>query len=598
MNLDKPIFLDFETEAIGPRPHDYPPKPVGVAVYDPETGESEYYTGDNMKRRLTEIRESGVVESWHNGIFDLEVAEVHLGLPWPDMFHDTLILAFLTDCNTPSLSLKALAESWCKFPPIARDELVEWIVRNIPEANVKNAGAYISKAPVELVAKYAIDDVKMTAALFDFCWPAIRDKQLAAYTREIKLLKILSENSRAGIRVDRAKMLEWHVTLSGGVAKADAWIRDKLGVPDLQVSSGPALARALMASPFWDKTRNWPLTPTGRPKTNKWTVESMITDDALVQTLRYRAYMASMLGTYCDPWLELSEKSGRIHTNWNSVRGEFGGTRTGRLSCKPTVQTAPSVRLPDVSKIEIELPTIPAVREWLLPDEGEVLVGADFNAQELRLFAHFEGGKLRERYLLDPRADVHTWVSDTIKALGFPGMNRTWSKDTTFCVLYGGGAKKIAEIVSIREFRTVPVTEVQPIVDAYLANIATQLPKMRAIMRQRYSSDLPFTTLGGRLVRGERPKMVNGRRMDFSYKMINTLIQGSAADMCKEAMVTYNGPGRIWLSAHDELVITCKVEDVDTVKVALESCMCNQSLPLSVPMMIDCVVGKNYSEAK
>lgn len=604
MHQDTPVFCDFETAAIGPRPHEYPPKPCGVSLRDPYEGDErfggetgQYYTGDEMKTRLEALWSSGRTICFHNAIFDLDVAEVHLGLPWPEYFHDTLVLAFLTDCNAESLSLKFLAEKWCGIEPRARDELVEWILKNIPKSNTKNAGAFISLAPVELVSTYAIDDVLMTHALFEHCWGPVRDLQLKPYVREIKLLKILVENSRIGIRVDREAMQTHLEIMRDGIRRADEWICNRLGTV-FNVGSGPQLARAILNSGLYYKDKAWPTTPKGAPRTNRVTVEQMISDKTLIDTIRYRGYMDTLCGTYLEPWLELSAHDGRIHTNWNPVRGEAGGTRTGRLSCKPTVQTAPSARGTGDLQLEVELPDIPAIRQWMLPDEGDIMVAADFNGQELRLFAHFENGLLAEKYRENPRADLHTFASDTIKALGFPNITRVWAKDVSFCVIYGGGAGKIAEIISAKEFREVAVNEVRPIVKAYETHVATKLPQMRAIMKQRYARNEPITTLGGRRVLMERPKIVNGRRMEFDYKGINLLVQGSAADQCKEAMVTYNGPGRIWLSAHDELVITCKPEDKEAAAIALQKCMCEQEFPISVPMIADVQFGLNYSQVK
>jgi DNA polymerase I-like protein with 3'-5' exonuclease and polymerase domains len=598
-----PIYVDFETHAIGPRPHEYPPKPVGLAYYDPVENVNEYFVGDDMAKWWQHALDTGRPLCMHNATFDLDVAEIHLGMEWPKLFHDTLILAFLTDCNVDYLSLKYLAEKWCGIEPDARNELVEWILKHIPKSNAKNAGAYICEAPVELVAKYAKDDVRMTEALFNYTWEYVQKMQVPAYEREIKLLKILTDNSRLGMRVNREEMGRHNKIMRDAIIVADKWIVERMGVGEFNVGSTPQLAKALIQSGLYHKHKEWPLTPKGAPRSNKVTVEQMVSDKMLIDMIRYRSYMETICGTYVDTWMELSKHDGRIHTGWNSVKGEFGGTRTGRLSGRPTLQTAP-VRYPETLQLPQDLvdqgllPDMPLVRSWLLPEEGEVLVGADYSGQELRLFAHFEGGKLAEQYQEDPRADLHTYTSQVLIAAGFPKMNRTWAKDVAFCILYGGGANKVAEIISVKEFREVSVEEVREVINAYTTHVATRLPHMRSVMKQRYRENQPFTTLGGRKVKGEPPKIINGRRMQFDYKMINTLIQGSAADQAKEAMVTYNGPGRLWLSAHDEMVITCKPEDVEAVMAAMTECMCNQRFPMKVPMIADCVVGNNYAELK
>lgn len=587
----EPIFLDFETEAIQPRWISYPPKPVGVSVLDPETGENAYYTGQAMVDRLAAVWASGRRTCWHNSMFDLDVAETHLGLPWPypQDYDDTLTMAFLRDCHVPQLSLKYLAEKWCGIVPEARDELHEWILANIPEATAKTAGAYICHAPVELVAKYAVDDVRMTKGLRDFCLAAI-DQQPEAYLREIALQKVLIDNERLGVRVDRPAMATAITVLEQAIEDCDAWIRTCLKAPDLVVSSGPSLAKALLASDKYDHDAAWPTTKKGAPSTAKDTVASMIKDPALVDMLRYRSYASTILGTFAQPWYEQSEKTGRIYTQWNAVRGERGGTRTGRLSAKPTLQTAPT-RYPEMPHLALDLPDLPKVRAWILPDEGDRLVSADFSGQELRLFAHFEGDALAKQYNNDPDADLHQFAAVICTAeCGFE-VSRRNAKTLAFTIIYGGGSKRVAETAGCT------LEQAWSMINAYKNKVAVGLPRMQRILDQRYEAKQPFKTLGGRLVKGEPPCVIDGVYRRFNYKMVNLMIQGSAADQTKQAMINYKGPGRILLSLHDQIVLTVPKDHVEEASKALVDTMLN-ALPMSVPMRSDLMIGDNFSECK
>lgn len=592
----KPIFVDFETEAIGPRPLEYPPKPVGVAIFDPETDVSDYYVGDDMVTELTKAYNSGRPMVFHNAMFDLDVAETHLGLPWPERHDDTLTMAFLKDCHVDQLSLKYLAEKWCGIKPDARDELNEWILRNVPESTPKTAGAYICRAPVELVRKYAKDDVRMTAALYEHCLPAIQEQEVA-YRREIALQKVLVENSRLGVRVDRHAMMDAWRQLGADIEKCEQWIRTRLNAPDLEVGSGPQMARALLASDAYDRTLEWPTTAKGSPRTDKQTVSDMVTDKALIDVMRYRSYASTIRGTYAQPWLLMSKHTGRIYTEWNAVRGERGGTRTGRLSASPSLQTAP-VRYPKFEHLppELELQELPVVRQWLLPDEGHKMVSCDFQGQELRVFAHFENGQLAEQYKIDPRADLHQFAADLMsKATGYP-VSRTYSKGVSFAVLYGAGPNKISEMLEIS------VELARELVNAYKSSVATRLDAINAVMSKRYALGAPFTTLGGRRVKGEPAKVIMGRLRQFNYKMVNLLIQGSSADQAKQAMVDYaadpvNNPGRLLLSVHDELVVSAPADQIELAAERLAYVMCN-ALPMSVPMISDAKIGENYHECK
>lgn len=164
-----PITVDFETEAINGSPVVVPPRPVGVAVLwsGPTDPEAEYIT-QGMRARLLPIWEGDRPLLFHNAPFDLSVAREHLDLPWPawERVHDTQYLVFLNDPYGP-MSLKEAATAVLGVVPEARNDLREWVLTNVEKATPKSWGAYISEAPEELVAPYAIDDVRLTRQLFD-----------------------------------------------------------------------------------------------------------------------------------------------------------------------------------------------------------------------------------------------------------------------------------------------------------------------------------------------------------------------------------------------------------------------------------------------
>lgn len=123
---------------------------------------------------------------------------------------------------------------------------------------------------------------------------------------------------------------------------------------------------------------------------------------------------------------------------------------------------------------------------------------------------------------------------------------------------------------------------------------------MQTVMRNRYKLGQPLKTLGGRLVKMEPPKIIQGRLREFDYKGVNLLIQGSAADQAKAAMLLYQRKrdgSRLLLSVHDELVISAPADHVDREAETLTWSMCN-ALPMDVPMVSDYKVGNTYQETK
>lgn len=618
----KPVFLDFETEAIGPRPA-YPPRPVGLALYDPEGEYPNGYhafghlNGNNTTEKtvrtiLELIYDSDREICFHNAMFDLDVAETHLGLPLPPAhrMHDTLILAFLHNPHVQSLSLKDLVVTYGLAEPTERDELREWIIANVEAARRKKStwGAHISKGPADLVGRYAEADVKLTSLLYEHLALQVLPAQLAPYQREIALIPMLLENSRLGVRVDREGLEKAKLQAQADIEKCNVWVRSLLASPSLNVDSDQQLVDSIYPTEYWDKKKGWPTTDKGSPRADKETLEEIITHTELKGVLRYRANLSTCLSTFIEPWLEASASTGRIYTNWNSVRGERGGTRTGRLSSTPNFQNAP-IRYPKIvtggattsmGRNEIVIPAdldvapLPLIRSFILPDEGHKLVACDFNAQELRIFAHFEGGNLMQQYQQDARADLHTYAAKLMTQAAGQEVSRTYSKGVSFAILYGAGPQKISEMLEIS------YELAKTLMDAYTSAVAPGLKTMQAVMRTRYKLNQPIKTLGNRLVMMEPPKIINGRLREFDYKGVNLLIQGSAADQAKAAMLLYQQKrqdSRLLLSVHDELVISAPEAHIEREAETLMWSMCN-ALPMDVPMVSDYKVGSTYQETK
>jgi DNA polymerase-1 len=221
-------------------------------------------------------------------------------------------------------------------------------------------------------------------------------------------------------------------------------------------------------------------------------------------------------------------------------------------------------------------------------------VACDFNAQELRIFAHFEGGALMQQYQANARADLHTYAAKMMTEASGREVSRTYSKGVSFAILYGAGPKKISEMLEV-DFEMA-----KTLMDAYTTAVAPGLKTMQATMRTRYKLGQPLKTIGGRLIKMEPPKIINGRLREFDYKGVNLLIQGSAADQAKAAMLLYQSKrqgSRLLLSVHDELVISAPEEHVAREAECLTWSMCN-ALTMDVPMVSDYKIGNTYQEVK
>jgi DNA polymerase-1 len=610
MKAPKVIVIDFETDAIEGRPA-YPPKPVGFSIKWPHQNKANYYawahpTDNNChfeeaKKVLSFAWVSKIPLLFQNAKFDYDVATTHMGmseLPW-ELIHDTLYLIFLADPHATSYALKPAAERFLGMPPTEQQAVRDWLVNaGIVRKNDARWGAHISKAPGDLVGKYADGDTTRTFKLFNVLYPAIvRAGVLGAYDRERELMPILLENERQGLRVDLKLMEEDYEIYTTAMGVADNWIRKRLGVADLNVDSNDDLAGALDAAGI---VTEWATTKTGKRSTAKKNLTvDMFNDPKVASVLSYRNKLATCMGTFIEPWLETARKSkGYIYTNWNQVRqsnarDSNAGTRTGRLSSTPNFQNIPKAFEGkddgyEHPKFIKSLPRLPEMRKYILPDKGEVFLRRDYNQQELRILAHFEDDKLRTAYLENPRLDMHNYVRDEIQRVTGRLLDRSPVKIINFGLMYGMGQGKLAD--SMR----VSVDEARTIIKAHRMGVPG-VAVLEKNIKKLLSKDEPIVTWGGRVYCVEPPKKIDGQLRTFEYKGLNYLIQGSAADCTKQAIINYHKTkkhGRFLACVHDEICISAPKskakEEMRILKEAMES------VQFDVPMLSDGELGSSW----
>lgn len=543
-----PITLDFETEAIVGNPLVNPPRPVGLGVFV-EGSEPRYVVGAEMYRVWHQVMNSGEDLLFHNAQFDLSVGCHYFNTPHPhwSRVHDTMFLLFLKDPYSPTLSLKPSSQRYLGMDPSEQDELHDWIVRNVPEATPKTAGAFISRAPVDLVAKYAKGDVIRTKRLFDHLYPQVPK---APYDRERRLAPKLAESSRFGIRVDRERLEKDVTECETSQLVCEQRLFNLLDTEPFDLGKGGLLAEALEKA---GKVSRWVYTKTGKKSMARDNLEQGIDDPEILGLLSYHGMMKTCLTVFMRPWLNLSAGDGRLHTEWNQVANDegtkgHGGTRTGRLSSmNPNFQNVPNEFK---FKIPEYLRPIPKMREYLLPEPGHVWIKRDFSSQEVRLLAHFEDGELMERYITDPFFDPHSMAQAIILEITKIFYERKDVKITGFSIIYGAGVPGLAGQLGR------PTSEAYTLREAYLKAMPG-IKLLAASTANRGRSGGCITTWGGRQYYVEPPKPIGGRIRTFEYKLLNYLIQGSAADQTKEVLSNWwEDPDRkaiFMATVHDEI---------------------------------------------
>lgn len=614
MAIPRPATVDFETKGIERRPK-YPPVPVGVSIQMPEQSRPKYYawghpTGNNCTKRDAEkaLRAAWSVRDGilcHHAKFDYDVGVTHMGmreLPWHSI-HDSMYLLFLNDPHAMSLQLKPQAKKLLGMEPEERDVVKDWILAHKREIEAKIGhtfkpsewGAYICEAPGDLVGPYAGGDVVRALKLFRKVYPlVVAAGMLPAYDRERRSMPVLLQNEREGVRVDGGRLVEDIAKYESENERVEAWLRKALKVKELNLDSDVEVANALDSAGI---VTEWNLTKTGKRSTSKKNMTpDMFSNWRIAAALGWRNRLQTCLGTFMRPWAAMAAETGHIYTNWNQVRNSDSGkgTRTGRLSTNPNFQNlakdwydkADGYVHPTQLR---DLPELPLIRQYILPDKGQKFGRRDYNQQELRILAHFEDDKLLSLYLSNPRIDIHSHVQAEIERITGSHFERRAVKILNFGMLYGMGLGKLAESVGCS------------VDDARLLRNGQRaaLPGVHALdksIKEAARAGEPIKTWGGRLYYCEPPLIINGQKISFEYKLLNYLIQGSAADCTKEAVIRYNEArkhGRFLVTVHDEIAISAPAKAMKEEMAILREVM--QSIEFDLPMISDGEVGSNWA---
>lgn len=623
------VTVDFESEPIQSRPH-YPPKPVGVSIKP--RGEPPLYcafghaAGGNNCDELTAQTE--LEHYWldpecdllfHNSKFDVAIATERWGLPmlpW-GRIHDTYFLAFLHNPYASHLGLKPLADKLLNMPPEERDDVHHWILEHKQQieqqysaqfgglkVTKKTAGAWVFVPPGDLVAPYANGDTIRTEALFDFMHADIIERGMgAAYDRERRLMPILLENERVGMRVDLPALTNDVAIYGKAFDYVEAQLRMALRASGLNFDADQDVAAILIERGI---VLEQDFTRTAATKTNPNGLLSMSKDNILpelftgttregvpgwmiAQALGYRNRLKTCLDMFMRPWLQQALiNGGYITTNWNQVRGE-GGTRTGRPSTndhnflnlpKNFADRDDQYKHPDF----LGVPELPLCRSYVLPDVGHVFLHRDFNGQELRIFAEAEQGDLWQQYQDDPRIDVHAFIGGEFQRVAGRDIERTKIKVLNFQGIYGGGAPALSAKlrISLSEAKTLKQFHDKALPGRKLVN--------EEIKRVTGRGE-PIRTLGGRLYYPEAPGPDGRSKV---YKLLNYWVQGGAADLTKESIIdwdSYNRElpaetrSRFMITVYDEINLSSPKHVARENMAGLRHHM--ETPRLSVPMLSD-----------
>lgn len=352
----------------------------------------------------------------------------------------------------------------------------------------------------------------------------------------------------------------------------------------VDVWSGKSLQQAYEA-----KGIQYEKTPKGNPSFTADWLDSQ-TDELSQSILRARQFDRSG-SVFIESKILRASVRGRIHPNYNQTKTEDGGgTKSGRLSSQnPNLQQVPA-RNPELSRL---------IRACFISDTGTYGV-FDYSQQEPRVGVHFaflrgfQGADVAvSKYRENPKTDYHELVADLCESITSIAIGRKAAKTINLGLAYGMGGAKLCrnlglptEFITIRgELVEVAGPEGKQILEAYnravpfvkiLATDAANLAKRRGYVKT---------------ILGRRCNFPEGK---FTHKAANRIIQGSSADMIKQALIDLDDAGYLpYNTVHDE--VNNPIEDIKKDCAAIREIMLN-AVPLEVPLLVDVEVGPTWGD--
>lgn len=571
------VTIDFETTSGSPKlmgvnPHTS--KVLGIAAGNHEI---QYYIPLRHKDQTNLDRDR--VGEWfrdyvyrygwdnQNPKFDARFASIAEG--WIEIdklahIRDLRVRSHLLDENRGRYTLDSICEQLLELH-IAKRSLIE---NTLKDAKSKDYG----DIPFKMLARYAMIDVELTSACFFEAEKRLPKELTWLLDMEDRLTKTLTKMEVRGIRINYRECLCRAKKHGDRIREIFEELTDRVGVefnPGSHKDLNDVMQNHLDVPVFGrsDKTGapSWGWEPLSHAIA--WARKEK-KDEFLTQTLlliREWVRHQKAFTMFYIPWIDKSV-NGRLYPTYNQI-----GTHTGRLSSSgPNIQQVPATD-----------------RDIWIPDEGYVFVFGDYSQVEYRVFAHYAGGAAAEAYTAGADADFHEHVRIQISEMVGFEVPRWFAKGLNFGMIYGMGKEKCVRHLSSQrqdaEAREVTYQTASKFYDAYLKKFPNIKPMLRVCSNRCRTRGYVFNIFGRR----------RHLPSNETFKAFNSICQGSAADICKTAMVLLDEAGYdLVLNMHDELVVQCEREGAEDAKVSIkkimESAACSRldPIPLHVEMEI------------
>ena len=505
--------------------------------------------------------------------FDIPILLRH-GIKLDKFLADTMLMSYVLNSTATRHGMDKLAEYYLNYQTTKYSDVAGTASKEIS----------FSAVNIDIASNYAAEDADITLRLYNKLQQLLEDKpsQIELLKNiEYPLVHVLASIEANGAKVDRDKLAAHSEELSRKIEilSAEAF---RLAKVEFNLDSPKQLLEVLyekLKLPVLKKT------PKGQPSTNEETLKRLSEEYELPKIiLEYRG-LAKLKSTYTDSLIKIENpKTKRIHTSYQQAV-----TSTGRLSSTE----------PNLQNIPIKTAEGRRIREAFVPEEGNVLISADYSQIELRIMAHLSKDK-NLTHAFNNNLDIHSATAAEVFNADLEAVTseqRRSAKAINFGLMYGMSAFGLTRQLDI------PRAEAQQYLDTYFERY-TGVKDYIENTKIKAKENMYVETLMGRRLYLNEINAANGlRRQAAERAAINAPLQGSAADIIKKAMIDINQflfkemPNvKMIMQVHDELIFESPKSEANEVLKAMKEMM-ESTVELDIPLIADAEIGANWNEA-
>ena len=529
---------------------DYVIKSLGSAIEDNQ----EKAIGQNLK-------------------FDIPILARH-GIKITKFLADTMLMSYVLNSTATRHGMDRLADFYLNYKTTKYTDVTGTASKQISFAEVK----------LDVATDYAAEDADITLRLYKVLNKLLKEKptqQKLLNDLEYPLVHVLSRVEQNGAKIDKKKLSNHSKELSEKIYDLTSQAF-KISGEEFNLYSPKQLLEILYEKqglPVLKKT------PKGQPSTNEDTLQRLSEDYELPKIILQYRTLAKLKSTYTDSLINIENpKTKRIHTSYQQAI-----TSTGRLSSTE----------PNLQNIPIKTAEGRRIREAFVPENGNVLISADYSQIELRIMAHLSEDK-NLTHSFNNNIDVHSSTAAEVFGVSIDDVSpdqRRSAKAINFGLMYGMSAFGLTRQLGI------PRGEAQEYLDTYFARYTGVRDYMDNIKAQAKEDKYVETIMGRRLYLNEINAANGLRRQAAERAAINAPLQGSAADIIKKAMLDIDElllnelqDVQMIMQVHDELVFECPKNKADAVMKKMKDTM-EDTVELKIPLIADAAIGLNWNEA-